>query len=89
MHVKIDTGMGRLGVWHEEAPAVFRAIAAEPGVVLAGICTHFASSDDDPGFTARQREIFLETIGKCTGLSAHVVGRTWAESPCYFNPCGQ
>ena len=26
VHLKIDTGMGRLGVWHEEAPALYRQI---------------------------------------------------------------
>ncbi len=27
VHLKIDTGMGRLGVWHEEAPALVRKIS--------------------------------------------------------------
>src|SRR5471030_2283670 len=42
VHLKIDTGMGRLGVWHEEAPALFRRIAASAHLKLAGVFTHFA-----------------------------------------------
>ncbi|HMD60550.1 MAG TPA: alanine racemase, partial [Opitutaceae bacterium] len=30
VHLKIDTGMGRLGVWHEEAPAMARRISGSP-----------------------------------------------------------
>ena len=68
VHLKIDTGMGRLGVWHEEAPALHARIAAEPNLRLAGAFTHFASPDDDPEFTAEQRRRFLAALGKCAGL---------------------
>jgi alanine racemase len=61
VHVKIDTGMGRLGVWHEAAPALFAAIAAAPHVRVAGVCTHFASPDD-AAFTAEQRRRFLAAL---------------------------
>lgn len=65
VHVKIDTGMGRAGVWHEHAAELFRAIATAPHLRLAGIFTHFASPDEDPGFTAEQRQRFLASL---TGL---------------------
>jgi len=68
VHLKIDTGMGRLGVWHEEAPALFRRIAAARAVTLAGVFTHFASPDDDPDFTAEQRRRFLAALA-ASGLS--------------------
>jgi alanine racemase len=68
VHLKIDTGMGRLGVWHEEAPGLHAQIAAEPNVRLAGVFTHFASPDDDPEFTAEQRRRFLSALSKCAGL---------------------
>jgi alanine racemase len=62
VHLKIDTGMGRLGVWHEQAGAIQAQIHAAPGVRLAGIFTHFSSADEDPAFTAQQRRIFLATL---------------------------
>jgi alanine racemase len=68
IHLKIDTGMGRLGVWHEEAPALYQAIIESPHLRLAGVFTHFASPDDDPDFTAEQRRRFLDALHRCAGL---------------------
>ncbi len=68
VHLKIDTGMGRLGVWHEEAPTLCAAILAAPHLRLAGVFTHFASPDDDPAFTAEQRSRFLAALSRCSGL---------------------
>lgn len=68
VHLKIDTGMGRLGVWHEQAPALYARIAAAPHLRLAGVFTHFASPDDDPAFTTEQRRRFLAALGRCPGL---------------------
>jgi alanine racemase len=62
IHLKVDTGMGRLGVWHEEAPALVARIAAAHHLRLAGIFTHFASPDDDAEFTAEQRRRFLAAL---------------------------
>jgi alanine racemase len=68
VHLKIDTGMGRLGVWHERAPELFRQIAAAPHLKLAGVFTHFASPDDDAAFTAEQRRRFLAVLAACEGI---------------------
>lgn len=49
VHVKLDTGMGRLGTRDaEEATRVAAAAATTPGVELAGLMTHFATADE-PG----------------------------------------
>src|SRR5580658_1872546 len=37
VHLKIDTGMGRLGVWHEQAPELFRRISDSTNLRLAGV----------------------------------------------------
>ena len=76
VHMKIDTGMGRLGVWHAEAAALYTAIKAAPGVRLAGVFTHFASADEDPQFTEEQRHTFVEALKRFprfdpTGLFVH------------------
>ncbi len=61
VHVKLDSGMGRLGT-RDEAQATRAAQAARsaPGVQLAGVMTHFATADDlrDDGFFAAQLEQF-------------------------------
>jgi alanine racemase len=49
VHVKLDTGMGRLGTRDaEEATRVAAAVAATPHLALAGAMTHFATADE-PG----------------------------------------
>jgi len=68
VHLKIDTGMGRLGVWYEESIALYEAIRAASGVQLAGVFTHFASADEDPSFTSEQRRRFLDCINQFPGL---------------------
>ena len=68
VHLKIDTGMGRLGVWHEQARPLFEKIRATPGVRLAGLFTHFASADEDPAFTAEQRRRFLAALAGFPGF---------------------
>ncbi len=56
LHVKLDTGMGRLGTrdFAEAARVAERVAAAAPALELAGAMTHFASADEDPEFTETQ-----------------------------------
>ena len=60
IHVKLDTGLGRLGTRdHREALAVAERVASSaPGLELAGAMTHFATSDEDHEFVAHQLEEF-------------------------------
>jgi alanine racemase len=63
VHVKLDSGMGRLGTRDPaEASRVAAAARQIPGVHLAGLMTHFATADDldDDGFFARQLAAFLD-----------------------------
>ena len=61
VHLKVDTGMGRLGVSLDELPAVLRVLKAAPHVVLEGLSTHLASSEimDAPS-VAEQERLFGE-----------------------------
>ncbi len=45
VHLKVDTGMGRLGVAPAEMDAVLEALARHPEVQLDGLMTHFACAD--------------------------------------------
>lgn len=56
VHLKIDTGMGRVGVSIDEAPLMAGFIEKEcPGLYLEGIFTHFPVSDaEDPRYTKEQ-----------------------------------
>jgi alanine racemase len=60
LHVKYDSGMGRLGTRdREEALRVAeRVLSHAPALVLAGAMTHFATADGDRDFLAAQLEAF-------------------------------
>ncbi len=47
VHVKVDTGMGRLGVWYDEADFLIDDILRFKNIILEGIFTHFASADEE------------------------------------------
>ncbi len=77
VHVKLDTGMGRLGTRDpDEARAVADAIAASPLLELAGAMTHFATADE-PGdaFMGEQLARFApwadELAAAAPGLIVH------------------
>jgi len=63
VHVKVDTGMGRLGILWEEAAAAAGRLAQEPGLAVRGICTHFASAGTP--FAAMQAERFERVVEEC------------------------
>ncbi len=46
IHLKIDTGMGRVGFSSEDAPNIAERIAALPNIEIEGIFTHFAVADE-------------------------------------------
>ncbi|MEM5775403.1 MAG: alanine racemase, partial [Anaerolineaceae bacterium] len=51
VHIKVDTGMGRLGVFPDEVLPLARKILSQPYLRLGGIFSHLASADrlDHPG----------------------------------------
>ena len=63
VHLKVDTGMGRAGVWHEAADGLLAAILASSSLDLRGLYTHFAHADGDPALTAEQRRRFQRVLG--------------------------
>ncbi len=78
VHVKLDTGMGRLGTRDlGEALAVARS-AQERGL-LTGAMTHFATSDDDPDFAREQLAAFRPFLAALPdGVVAHAANSAGA-----------
>jgi len=66
IHLKVDTGMGRIGCSPKEAPDLAKLIFQSQGVSLEGVFTHFAVSDsllpEDVAYTKRQIETFQRVI---------------------------
>lgn len=71
VHVKVDTGMGRIGVLPERAAALVEAVAGRADLSWEGIFTHFAAADTDPEFTALQTHRFEAVVAdlRARGLS--------------------
>ena len=67
IHVKIDTGMGRLGLADPRNTIDFlERVAALPGIILEGVYTHFAAADEkDKSFTRRQLRLFNSILSAC------------------------
>lgn len=58
VHIKVDTGMSRLGFLWSEAVGPAARVAALPGLEVEGIFTHFADADGDEAFTMEQYHRF-------------------------------
>ena len=62
VHLKVDSGMGRLGVLPDRAAAFIRAVAGLPGIEIEGVFTHFCCADDDPDYTRAQFGRFMDVL---------------------------
>lgn len=63
VHIKVDAGMGRLGVRLDQAVAFARAVMAAPNVRLEGMYTHIPFSDDQGEAWSRRRlQAFTEVV---------------------------
>jgi alanine racemase len=65
VHLKIDTGMNRLGT-HATAAEIANALAGEPGIRVEGLMSHFASAAD---FSSTQTD---EQIRQFSSISANL-----------------
>lgn len=64
IHVKVDTGMARIGVSHEDAFELVTRIARFRHLRIEGLFTHFAFADMNPEFTRYQIELFRQLVSK-------------------------
>jgi alanine racemase len=64
IHLKLDTGMGRLGAAPDQAEALLEAIERLPALLVRGLYTHYSSVEDDEEFTRRQRHSFLDFVDR-------------------------
>ncbi len=73
IHIKIDTGMGRIGVWCEEALNFIRKIQSFKSLRIEGIYTHFATADEeDTTFTHLQLNRFRRLLCLLTSVGIHI-----------------
>ncbi len=58
VHLKVDTGMGRLGSPPDEAIFLYQRLLDSPKIELAGVYTHFSTADDDLDYAHQQQRDF-------------------------------
>jgi len=63
VQIDVDTGMGRVGFWHEDAPEQIRNIASLPSLEIEALYTHFPSADENVAETRRELKLFLNVPG--------------------------
>jgi alanine racemase len=88
VHVKLDTGMGRLGTRViGEAEATAAAIAASPALELAGLMTHFATADEaEEAFTTRQLERFTPLVAALRAQAPGIVVHAANSAGTLYHP---
>ena len=62
VHLKVDTGMGRLGFPAERLADAAASLAGSGRIELSGLMTHLACADEDAAFTGRQLDRFDEAV---------------------------
>ncbi len=81
VHLKVDTGMHRVGADPQTAGMLAARVTDTAGLTLGGVWSHLAVADTDPEFTARQ----IDEFGRfCAGLEergVHVPLRHLANTP--------
>ncbi len=62
VHLKVDTGMGRYGVWHEEAIPLTRRLVQLPALRMEGVFTHLATAGQNAEAAQEQLHRFSQVI---------------------------
>jgi Alr-MurF fusion protein len=70
IHIKVDSGMGRMGVLSGDAVRLFRHVYTMQNLEIEGIYTHFSVADEDLEYTDEQLQIFKDVVAplRATGF---------------------
>jgi alanine racemase len=81
VHLKVDTGMGRLGASPKQAVELARKIAGCSHLELEGVCTHLSAiATGDKAFTRKQLEMYKKTLDEVMKLGINIPCRHAANS---------
>lgn len=62
VHVKIDSGLSRMGVFADNALAFIQQLQQLDNIAITGIFSHFSASDTDPELTKNQLSLFNDVV---------------------------
>ncbi len=60
VHINIDTGMGRCGIFFDNISELFEKLKLYPNINVVGVYSHFPAADEDKYFTIKQIKQFRE-----------------------------
>ncbi len=70
-HLKVETGMGRIGISPESIDVFLEKLLSYKNVIMGGVFTHFSSADSDKEYTLEQINIFNKTVKKIKKFISH------------------
>jgi len=85
VHVKVDTGMCRIGVHYDRAVELIKSIMPLENLRIDGLFTHFASADNDESFTRLQTGRFRSVIMALRESNIHIPIKHAANSAAILN----
>ncbi|MDW8290468.1 MAG: alanine racemase [Armatimonadota bacterium] len=85
VHLKVDVGMSRFGVFPERTVEAACAMEQLPAIRLTGIATHFPCADSDAGLTARQWQVFAQAADEVERRLGRKLVRHAAASAAILN----
>lgn len=62
VHLKVDTGLGRLGVWYDRFPVFLRKVKRIPNIEVEGLLSHFSMTDREEDYTSFQWRRFQQAL---------------------------
>lgn len=91
IHIKIDTGLSRLGIPPHETCKFIKKLSTLPSLRIDGIFSHFIASDNNPELTSQQLNTFITTIQSITTTRiphihmSNTMATTSLSYPSFFN----
>lgn len=85
IHIKIDTGMGRIGIQYDKAIELIQQVNQIHNIKIEGIYTHFSSSDIDHDYTLLQIERFNFVLSNLKKNGIHIPIKHSASSSAIIN----
>ncbi|MDF3128974.1 alanine racemase [Kiritimatiellaeota bacterium B1221] len=80
-HIKIDTGMGRMGTLESEDDSQIKAILNTPGLEITGICSHLATVDlKRPWLQEKQHQRFVNAFTVAEAIAGRRLMRHFCSS---------
>ncbi|MFC1501513.1 alanine racemase [Elusimicrobiota bacterium] len=84
-HLKVDTGMGRIGASYQTAEHLIDLIKEKPGIKMEGLYTHFASAGVDKNFTSRQIKTFKDIVNYAHNNGLKFIAHAGNSSAIFHN----